>query len=286
MKSHHSCKCCNPKIGTVTIAKNEESNIAKTLESILSQTVKPKQVIVVDDGSTDKTYEIASSFEDVKVISFPIKHENWVTKKELAKVVNYGLIELDGDLDFATAIGSDEVLPPNHFQYLTKKMADENLIIASGVIKGEYSTIPRGSGRIVDWKWWMQVSGGLYPVNYGFESWMIAKCKAMGKGFKVFPEIESYVQRPTGTNYKNKLYLHRGHAYRALGYNRRFVLIRAMLMAIKYKSPYSGYRMIKGFLDKSVDNYEQDIRDYFRNLQDEQTSIFNIRDLVNRYREL
>jgi glycosyltransferase involved in cell wall biosynthesis len=273
-------------VGVVIIARDEERHIAKTLESVTSQTLQPRQIIVVNDGSTDRTREIAEGFDGVIILDFPIEHESWVIRKELARVVNYGLIELDDSLDYAVLLGSDEVLPPNHFEYLTGRMQRDNLMMASGKIRGEYSTIPRGSGRIVDWKWWLEISGGLYPVNYGFESWMIAKCKAMHLKFDIFPEIESHVQRKTGTNYETKLYRHRGQAYRALGYNRRFVMIRSLLMLVKYHNPKAGINMLRGFLDSSVENYERDIREYYRELQDRQTSIFNVRDLINRYREL
>ena len=43
-------------------AYNEESFIGLTLESLASQTVLPKKVIVVNDNSTDKTAEIVLAF--------------------------------------------------------------------------------------------------------------------------------------------------------------------------------------------------------------------------------
>lgn len=286
MKIGHNCKCCSPSIGCVVIGMNEEKFIHRTLEAILLQTLKPKQVFFVNDNSTDHTLEIAASFDKVTVLNFPEQHENWVIKKELARVFNYGLIELSNELDYGTVVGSDNVLPQNYFEYITKKMNENGLVIASGGIKGEHATIPRGSGRLVDWGWWLQISGGLYPVNYGYESWLIGKCRATGNKFGMFSEIESYVQRPTGSNYKSKLYAHRGQAYRALGYNKRFVLIRAALMIIKYKPPYAALKMLLGFMDRSVENYDDEVRNYYRNLQNEQTSIFKIRGLIERYREL
>ena len=43
-------------------AYNREPEIGETLESILSQTVMPREIIVVDDGSTDRTAEVIAQF--------------------------------------------------------------------------------------------------------------------------------------------------------------------------------------------------------------------------------
>ena len=51
-------------------ANNEEKTIGLTLESLVNQTVKPKQVVVVDDNSTDSTSKIVSEFSN---------NYNWIT---------------------------------------------------------------------------------------------------------------------------------------------------------------------------------------------------------------
>jgi len=59
-----------PRISVVIPAWNEEENIANTIKSIKNQNY-PKEkmeIIVVNDGSTDKTGEIAKSFSGITVI--------------------------------------------------------------------------------------------------------------------------------------------------------------------------------------------------------------------------
>src|SRR4030095_7056049 len=47
----------------ITPARNEAAFIAKTLESVVAQTVLPKRWVVVSDGSTDGTDEIVTKYQ-------------------------------------------------------------------------------------------------------------------------------------------------------------------------------------------------------------------------------
>jgi glycosyltransferase involved in cell wall biosynthesis len=60
-----------PLVSILIPCYNAEAWLAQTLESALSQTWPNTEIIVVDDGSTDRSLEIAQSFESrgVKVIS-------------------------------------------------------------------------------------------------------------------------------------------------------------------------------------------------------------------------
>ena len=46
----------------ITPAHNEERFIAKTLDSMVAQTLLPERWIIVDDGSTDRTAEIVGNY--------------------------------------------------------------------------------------------------------------------------------------------------------------------------------------------------------------------------------
>ena len=51
-----------PSVTLVVPAHNEEKGIEKCIEAILEIDYPKKEVIVVDDGSTDKTYQLASKY--------------------------------------------------------------------------------------------------------------------------------------------------------------------------------------------------------------------------------
>jgi len=56
-----------PKVSVNIPVFNDEKYIGRTLESVLVQTFKDIEIIVVDDGSIDRTAEIVRGFKDVRI---------------------------------------------------------------------------------------------------------------------------------------------------------------------------------------------------------------------------
>jgi glycosyltransferase involved in cell wall biosynthesis len=86
-------------VSVVVPAYNAATFIAEALESVLSQTYTNIEIIVVDDGSTDDTNKIVSSFEKVRYI----KQENLGA----AAARNRGISEAQGQ--FIAFIDADDL---------------------------------------------------------------------------------------------------------------------------------------------------------------------------------
>lgn len=56
-----------PLFSVLVPAYNIESLIRQTLESALAQTIQDLEIVVVDDGSSDKTTEVVHSFTDPRI---------------------------------------------------------------------------------------------------------------------------------------------------------------------------------------------------------------------------
>jgi glycosyltransferase involved in cell wall biosynthesis len=78
-------------ISVIVPAYNAERTLAETLASVLGQTLPPDEIIVVDDGSTDCTAEIAAAQSDlVRVVRQP--------NRGAAAALNLGIAHAGGDL--------------------------------------------------------------------------------------------------------------------------------------------------------------------------------------------
>ncbi len=58
----------NTELSVIICARNEERTIGVLLDELMQQICRAKEIIVVDDGSVDRTAEIVASFPTVKLI--------------------------------------------------------------------------------------------------------------------------------------------------------------------------------------------------------------------------
>ena len=57
-----------PQISVLMSAYNAQKYIRETIESVLYQTFKDFEFIIINDGSTDKTEDIVKQFHDSRII--------------------------------------------------------------------------------------------------------------------------------------------------------------------------------------------------------------------------
>jgi len=97
-----------PLVSIIIPAYNSERWIKATIESAIAQTYKNKEIIVVDDGSTDKTYNIAKMYESkiLKVLSQ--KNSGACVARNKAMSIAQG--------DFIQWLDSDDILDPHKIQ--------------------------------------------------------------------------------------------------------------------------------------------------------------------------
>lgn len=107
---------------------NEDKSIRKCVESCLVQTRKPDEIIVVDDGSTDKSPEILEGFGDkIKVIRVPKNTGNKSYAQEI------GLKHITGDIFICT--DADTILDKEFVERIELNFEFQNPAAVCGYVK-------------------------------------------------------------------------------------------------------------------------------------------------------
>ena len=116
------------KISILIPAHNEERSIKATVESCLNQTRPADQILVVNDGSTDKTGEILATFgKKIEVITIPIATGNKSYAQE------HGLKFVKGDVFIAT--DGDTILDPKFVEMIEPHFNDKSVGAVAGYVK-------------------------------------------------------------------------------------------------------------------------------------------------------
>lgn len=104
----------NPKISVVIPVYNAESNIRRCIDSVLNQTYKYYEVILVDDGSTDNSAQICDDYTS--------SHDNiyvyHLHNKGVSHARNYGMQKCSGR--YVTFLDSDDFLTDKALELLLR----------------------------------------------------------------------------------------------------------------------------------------------------------------------
>jgi len=99
------------KISVIMSVYNNESSVARAIESLLSQTFKNLEILIVDDASTDSTYQICKYFssnnENIKLFQND-------ANIGLTKSLNFLADKATGD--FLARQDGDDISSPNRLQ--------------------------------------------------------------------------------------------------------------------------------------------------------------------------
>ena len=114
------------KITVIVPVYNVESYLRKCLDSIIAQTYKNIEIIVVNDGSTDASGEICKEFVEIDHRIIYIEQEN----AGLSAARNTGLENMSGD--YVTFVDSDDWIEQDYVETLYKKIVEYQADIAVG----------------------------------------------------------------------------------------------------------------------------------------------------------
>jgi glycosyltransferase involved in cell wall biosynthesis len=147
-----------PLVSILITAYNAEDTIGHTLESAIAQTWQRKEVIVIDDGSTDRTAEVVRQFKDVRLVS--------TENRGLSGAQNHAFQFSQGD--YLQYLDADDLLAPDKIerQLAARRDFDSRRVLLSSPWAPFYYRIRRA--RFVRNSLWQDLS----PVE-----WLLRKMR-------------------------------------------------------------------------------------------------------------
>lgn len=115
----------NPAISVVMPVYNVEKYIANSIQSILEQTYEKFELIIIDDASTDRTFDIIQDFKDNRIVKIRNK-SNIGIANSLNKGINVS------KADFVARMDGDDISMQDRFEKQLRFMKDSPKILASG----------------------------------------------------------------------------------------------------------------------------------------------------------
>lgn len=110
------------KISIVMPTYNDKDSIIETFDSVINQTYKNWELIIVDDGSTDNTEEVIKSYIEKYNLKDKMKYFYQQNKDQLNAIIN-GINYINGD--YVYILHSDDLMPSYDFLEKLTKVAGE-----------------------------------------------------------------------------------------------------------------------------------------------------------------
>src|SRR5438552_4956137 len=181
-----------PLVSVVVASFNGERFVAETLDSVFAQDYEPYEVVFVDDGSTDRTGEIAQRY-DLRYVP----RENG----GLAAARNTGVAESRGE--YVTFIDDDDLMPPDRLRLQAERLADQHQLgcvlgrqewidapdwLPRDPVFGDPAGIPLAAA-MVRREDLAQVGGFDESFRYAEDRDLLVRLREHGVGIDVLPQV-------------------------------------------------------------------------------------------------
>ena len=242
-------------------AHNEEAFITLTMQSLLSQTLLPKKIVIVNDNSTDKTAEIVLDYAKENPFITLVNRTSSAIHLPGSKVIqafHKGFETLDENYDVIVKLDADLILPDNYFERISSIFEkDPKVGMAGGFAfiekNGDWilenltdKDHIRGAFKAYRKELFLQM-GNLKPAM-GWDT--VDELLAKFYGWKVVTDASLKVKhlKPTGANYNKTARYKQGGAFYTLGYGLLITTIASAKLALMKKKPLLFFDYIQGFL--------------------------------------
>ncbi len=154
----------DPRVSIVLATYNERENILDTIESIFHNVKDSVEVIVVDDDSSDMTWQLVEELNDPRV-----KLIRRVETRGLASAFNRGVIESRGEV--VGWMDADMCMPPSLLPEMIRKLDEYDIVVGSRYAPGgidDRAFLRVASSRLINGLASMVLGYGIKDYDSGF----------------------------------------------------------------------------------------------------------------------
>lgn len=106
------------KVSLIVPIYNSQNYLEKCIKSLISQTLKDIQIILINDGSTDNSEKIIKRFDDERIVYISKNNEG------IGKTRNLGIDKATGE--FLAFVDSDDYLNEHFCEYMYQKAVNDD----------------------------------------------------------------------------------------------------------------------------------------------------------------
>lgn len=254
-------------IQIVIPAHNEEAYIERTLKSLINQTFLPSKIVVVNDHSTDRTFEILTKLQAENDLIQVMNHVSEGQHQPGSKVVKafyHGLQSIDAEVDIICKFDADLIFPGNYLERLVSIFEND----PKCGMAGGYCTIQDQDKWIVEnltgkdhirgalkayRKLCFDTIGGL-KQSMGWDTLDELLARYHGWSVITVPNLHVKHLKPTGATYTKAARFKQGEAFKKMRYGFWLSALASAKLAFRKKSLSYLMDCMKGYF-KCKDPY-------------------------------
>lgn len=205
--------------------RDGERTIGMVMESLLKQTYVPSKIIVVNDGSTDRTGSILREYQDKHPSLIEIINTGSTTR-DYKRIPLLWNISLRQGYDYHMIAAGDVSFAPDYAERILLHMKnDPKLAICSGDYGESKSVAPHGAGRFVRQSFFFE-NYQEYPAIVGYESEILER--ALMREYKILVIRQATFEHLDRLGHSHN-FSEFGYAMKSMGYYPPYVFGRFLV---------------------------------------------------------